>query len=215
MSASAVTTPAVNPMTPSPPQPGVEVTAAALHSFTRCFGARDDHEVYLSTPITTGHAYVLWRHSSGSQVAQDNPQYSSLHYEHVISTNLTRVAPLVSFLRDRFPDRLVMDPTYLEDIQGWEQEDYHDFWCNLIEKYAAMVVFADGWQFSTGCVSEFATALRTGKKVYAQSLTPLTPREGLGYDPRRGEGIRHTQRQLELATSSNAQRDVERAVKNY
>lgn len=178
MSASAVTTPASDVMTAAQPSEA-EITASALHSFTRCFGARDDHEVYVSAPITTGQAYVVWRHSHGSQVTRDHPQYDSLHYQHVISTNLTRVAPLVRRLRESFPDRLVIDPTSLEDIPGWSQEDYHDFWCNLIEKYAAMVVFADGWQFSTGCVSEFATALRTGKKVYTQSLAPLTQHDGL------------------------------------
>jgi hypothetical protein len=177
MSVSASTT--VSGTVTSSQRSEAEITASALHSFTRCFGARDGHEVYLSAPITTGEAYVVWRHSYGAQITRDNPQYDSLHYQHVISTNLTRVAPLVTHLREMFPDRLVIDPTSLQDIPGWSQSDYHDFWCNLIEKYVAMVVFADGWQFSTGCVSEFATAIRTGKSVYTQSLTPLTQHQGL------------------------------------
>lgn len=178
MPTSAVRTPGSGAMTAERPSE-TDITAGALQSFARCFGARDGHEVYLSAPITTGEAYVVWRHSYGSHVSRDNPQYDSLHYEHVISTNLSRAAPLVKYLREMFPDRLVIDPTSLEDIPGWGQEDYHDFWCNLIEKYVATVVFADGWQFSTGCVSEFATALRTGKKVITQSLTPLTQADGL------------------------------------
>lgn len=178
MSGSAVTKSAPGAMT-APQSSEAEITANALQSFTRCLGARDSHEVYLSAPITTGQAFVSWRHSYGSHVGVENEQYASLHYEHVISTNLTRVAPLVKNLREKFPDRLVIDPTSLEDIPGWSQGDYLAFWCDLIEKFAAMVVFADGWHFSTGCVTEFATALRTNKRVCTQSLAPLTQDEGI------------------------------------
>jgi hypothetical protein len=151
----------------------------ALLSFAKCFGARDSHEVYMSAPITTGEAYVAWRHNHGAPITRDHPQYESLHYENVISANVTRVGPLVAKLRRRYPDRLVIDPTSLDNIDGWSQSDYHDFWRALIEKYVALVVFADGWQFSTGCVYEFATALRSGKEVYAESLKPLDRQDGL------------------------------------
>lgn len=178
MSATALTTPAGNAVTVPDSSPSA-TTAHALINFMKCFGARDRHEVYLSAPITTGEAYVRWRHSYGAQITHDHPSYESLHYEHVISTNLTRVAPLVTHLRKSFTGRLVIDPTSLDDIPGWSQNDYHDFWCSLIEKYIEFVVFADGWQFSTGCVREFATAVRTDKRVFDQSLKPLTQEAGL------------------------------------
>ena len=141
----------------------------ALLTFARCFGARKSHEVYLSTPITTGEAFVTWRHTHGAHISLDNPSYESLHYEHVIAANITRVAPLVAELRKRYSDRLVIEPTPLE-ADGWTQRQYRDFWCALIEQYVAVVVLADGWQFSTGCVFEFATAIKSGKD--AQSIPP-------------------------------------------
>lgn len=151
----------------------------ALLSFARCFGARDSHEVYMSAPITTGEAYVTWRHNNGSGITRDHPQYESLHYENVISANVTRVGSLVAKLRRRYADRLVIDPTSLDNVDGWSQSDYHNFWCALIEKYVALIVFADGWQFSTGCVYEFATALRSGKESVTESLRPLDRQDGL------------------------------------
>ena len=134
--------------------------------------------MYLSTPITTGEAFVTWRHTHGAHISLDNPSYESLHYEHVIATNITRVAPLVAELRKRYSDRLVIEPTPLE-ADGWTQRQYRDFWCALVEQYVAVVVLADGWQFSTGCVYEFATAMIVGKRVLNQSLQPIASQEGL------------------------------------
>jgi hypothetical protein len=176
MSATTLTTSPGDTVTP--PRAAVD-TARALLSFAKCFGARDGHEVYLSAPITTGEAYVIWRNTHGSELTHDDPGYKSLHYENVVSTNLMRVAPLVAQLRRRFPERLVIDPTSLADLPGWEQTDYHEFWCHLIERYAALVIFADGWQFSTGCVREFATAIQGKIKTVDQSLAPLTLRDGI------------------------------------
>jgi len=135
--------------------------------------------VYLSAPITTGEAYVTWRHKHGASLTRDHPRYESLHYEHVISTNITRVGPLVTKLRRQYPDRFVIDPTSLDNVDGWTQNDYHNFWRALIEKYISLIVFADGWQFSTGCVYEFATALRSGKDIFTESLQGLDHQDGL------------------------------------
>lgn len=153
--------------------------ASALLSFVRCLGARDGHEAYLSTPITTGRAFVAWRHLSGASIAPGHPHYESLHHENVVALNLQRVPPLLAAMRERYPGKLVIDPTSLEDIAGWEQPDYHRFWCALIERYVAVVMFADGWQFSTGCIHEFAAALRSGSQVHDESFTPLSKEDGL------------------------------------
>jgi hypothetical protein len=161
-----------------PPQNQNDATAEALLNFAKCFGARERHEVYLSAPITTGQAFVAWRHSQGAEISRDHPHYEELHHEYVVSTNLTRVAPLVRQLRTRFADRLVIDPTALASLSGWEQENYHRLWGSFIDKYVALVIFADGWQFSTGCVREFGTALHLSIKTVDQSLRPLAPQDG-------------------------------------
>lgn len=152
--------------------------ARTLLSFIKCVGAREKHEVYLSTPITTGRAFVTWRQMSGSQIDPSHPHYESQHYANVIALNLQRVPSLVAQLRARYSGRLVIDPTSLEDISGWEQEDYLRFWCSLIEEYVAIAIFAEGWQFSTGCIGEFATALRFSAEIYSESFAPLSKHDG-------------------------------------
>lgn len=143
-------------------------------SFARCLGARDREEVYVSTPITTGHAYVTWRNNESGQIDRAHPLYSDLHREHVIEKNIARVRPVISNFRSRFRDQLVIDPTALHDIDDWEQLDYHAFWCALIEQYVRTVIFTDGWQFSTGCVREFAAAIRIQARILTEDLRPLT-----------------------------------------
>ncbi|HVB42897.1 MAG TPA: hypothetical protein VNF47_09360 [Streptosporangiaceae bacterium] len=162
---------------PLPPAAGSDI-ADALLGFASCFGARDRSEVYLSAPITTGRAFVAWQRLVGSQLSPDHPHYESLHHKNVVELNLRQVPPLLAKIRSRFPGRLVIDPTSLDDVPGWEQEDYHRFWCSLIERYISVVVFADGWHFSTGCIYEFATALRSADQILDETFAPLSRAEG-------------------------------------
>ncbi|HSV65451.1 MAG TPA: hypothetical protein VLJ59_06020 [Mycobacteriales bacterium] len=149
------------------------VAHSTMLSFAGCLGARDRSEVYLSAPITTGELFVAWRQSAAGSLDRDHPDYPELHREHVMATNIARVAPLVGWLRDAFAGRLVIDPTVLADVPGWRQQDYHDFWCALIRRYVDTVVFADGWQYSHGCVAEFATAVSVGARLLTERLENL------------------------------------------
>jgi hypothetical protein len=147
-------------------------TSRAMLSFLRAVGARPHHEVYFSTPITTGETFVQWRRGNGMDDA--HPDYQALHHEHVIARNLERVAPIVVALRAQFADRLVIDPTGLDAIDDWTQPDYHAFWSLVVERYASRIVFSDGWQYSTGCVTEFVTALRHDIPMFAEDMAELT-----------------------------------------
>lgn len=154
-------------------------TFKALLGFIQCLGARPRHEIYFSTPITSGETFVHWRRTAHRDVDDEHPDYRALHYEHVVAKNLARVRPLVASLRIRFPDRLVVDPTELEDVDGWAQPDYHDFWCAVIARYAAKIVFANGWQYSNGCVAEFATAVDAQIPMYTEDLNEIHPIHGI------------------------------------
>jgi hypothetical protein len=139
-------------------------------------GARPNHEVYFSTPITTGEHFVQWRRHD--DIDDEHPEYQERHRQHVVEKNLERVVPIVARLRQHFTDRLVIDPTQLPDVDGWAQHDYHAFWCAVVAEYASQVVFANGWQYSNGCVTEFTTAVRNGIPTLTEDLTPLPPHEG-------------------------------------
>jgi hypothetical protein len=62
----------------------------------------------------------------------------------------------------------------LEDVEGWEQPDYHTFWLDVIDTFAREVVFCDGWHFSTGCCIELARAHSRGLSLRDEQLSPLT-----------------------------------------
>jgi hypothetical protein len=105
--------------------------------------------------------------------------YERRLYRDIVRPNMERAAPLVRSARRRWRDSPVIDPTGLEDVPGWEQRDYHEFWTRLIEDSVATVVFAEGWQYSSGCALEFAAALRTGCKLLDHKFKDLTPDRGL------------------------------------
>ncbi|HET9894318.1 MAG TPA: hypothetical protein VFQ44_05245 [Streptosporangiaceae bacterium] len=153
--------------------------ALALLGFMKCIGARDKHEVYLSTPITTGPAFITWRQQHRAQLSPADPHYEASHALNVATPNRMRVQPLVQSLRERFAERLVIDPTGLEDVTEWKQRHYRDFWCSLIERYVAIIIFSDGWQFSAGCISEFAAAIRSSAETYTETFSPLPKEKGV------------------------------------
>lgn len=152
-------------------------TCRAMLSLLRSVGARPHHEIYFSTPITTGEMFIQWRRGHGMDDA--NPAYRELHHEHVIARNVERVQPIIAALRKRFADQLVIDPTGLDDVEHWRQADYHQFWSLVVQQYAARVVFSNGWQYSTGCVTEFVTALRHDIPMLDEKLDELAPTRGI------------------------------------
>lgn len=152
-------------------------TCRAMLSCLRSVGALPHHEIYFSTPITTGETFVRWRRGNGMD--DEHPEYRALHHEHVVTRNRERVQPIVAALRKRFTDRLVIDPTGLDDIDDWTQFDYHRFWSLVVQQFAARIVFSNGWQYSTGCVVEFVTALRHDIPMFDEELAELTPARGV------------------------------------
>ena len=137
----------------------------------------DREAVYVSVPITTGKRFLDWRQGPGAGLAPSDGRYRSEHRRQVVDPNRAQVAPVIRLLRERL-GRVVIDPTTLDDVPGWAQADYHAFWTQVIERYAATVVFLDGWEFSSGCTQEFLAAYRAGARLLREDLTPLRPDEG-------------------------------------
>jgi hypothetical protein len=150
--------------------------ADLLLGFARCLGAEQGHAVYVSAPITTGRDFADWY---PRQTDQGTAAYRARLRREIIGPNLERARPLVAECRRRWPGRPVVDPTALEDVNGWEQHDYHRFWTRLVEQYAGIVVFSDGWQLSSGCALEFAAAYRAGAEVLDDRFQPLSREDGV------------------------------------
>jgi hypothetical protein len=133
--------------------------------------------VYVSAPITTGRRFVDWRLGPGAGLSRADEEYDRQHRQQVVVPNCVHVKPLVARCRQRFGG-VVIDPTALDEVAGWNQRDYHRFWTQVIERFAAITVFVDGWEFSRGCTLEFVEAVRTGSRTLREDLSPLRPEEG-------------------------------------
>jgi hypothetical protein len=164
-----------------------DATGELILSAFVCAGARDREVVYVSTPITTG---ALW-----IEFASDASQHKS--QAEVIQANIAGAKEVTLRTRSAFPEDLIIEPTSLRDVVDYEQYDYHRLWCALIERHANIVVFNEGWQYSTGCVTEFATAALAGLRILDHHLNEMP--------------IPHATRLLEEATSrlEQAGRSVE------
>lgn len=111
---------------------------------------------YMSTPITTGLELITAR---AAALAAGHPLDAAtvdVLRRRVIDANTARAVPLREKVLAEFGYPLI-DPTPLT-VPDWKQEDYLKFWSTVIRDSVNAVVFADGWQYSTGCVLEFTVA---------------------------------------------------------
>ncbi|WP_157551273.1 hypothetical protein [Nocardioides jensenii] len=121
---------------------------------------RPDHDgesknvVYLSTPITTGPQLLEWL----AAAHEESNRTAEVVQEEVVAENLARIGPLRSHVRAQWPDATLIDPTEL-NVPDWSQWEYHRFWVEIINRFVDLIVFADGWELSTGCTIEYATGL--------------------------------------------------------
>lgn len=148
--------------------------ASAMISFASSFGLLKNSIIYVSTPITTGKNYLNWLKIIEEASIREEREPIPSRETFVKARNIESAQSLVERIRQQFPEP-ILDPTQLEDIRDWTQEDYKDFWIRVLNHFVFKVVMADGWEFSNGSVSEYVAALEKGLPVLAENLTPLTP----------------------------------------
>jgi hypothetical protein len=148
--------------------------AETLHGWEvqRGLYAPEPQAIYVSTPITTGQLFVEWYRQEGYQLPRESDMYVTAHRANVVLPNVQRAARFIELLRWREVG-LIVDPTTL-DVPGWDQELYHSFWAQVLERHVRRVIFLDGWEFSRGCTFEFTTAQRLGLDCVDESLNELT-----------------------------------------
>lgn len=144
------------------PGPSGPAGSELLYAGLSCVVDEGHRAVYVSSPITTGHALLDW-HASG-QVGN--------YRDRVIGTNIARARAVVRLVRSKF-EQPVIDPTSLPDVPDWVQVDYHAFWVGVIERFVQTIVFVDGWESSTGAVIEYAAGKRLGLTLLDQHLEPI------------------------------------------
>jgi hypothetical protein len=131
---------------------------------------------YVAVPITTGPRFLDWYVRRG-RVLKRACDYDTEHEHAVRMPNCADAAQRIAKLRKTVHYPLI-DPSAF-DRQGWSQETYRSFWATVIRRYARLVIFLNGWQYSNGCANEFWTAKKAKLKTVREDLTSLSRTEGL------------------------------------
>jgi hypothetical protein len=152
---------------------------SALLSVLDSLGVRAQSCVYVSTPISTGIRYLQWLENSAAAPEPGSHEYE-IARRQVKSANLDSARALITSARESFPMDLVIDPTALIDIRGWQQSDYHLYWMQVITRYVHTMIFSDGWQYSEGCAVEFAAAKSAGLNTVDARHQTIDLATGLG-----------------------------------
>ena len=135
-------------------------------------GQPDNLVVYVSTPITTGPRLLEWLAANRKQAASDGT--AEIVREEVIAENLIHLGPVRDRVRAQSPASQLIDPTEF-NVPDWSQWEYHRFWVEVLNLFVDKVVFADGWELSTGCTIEYATGLRAGIPMEDARGRTITP----------------------------------------
>ncbi len=142
----------------------------------------DQKAVYVSVPITTGPRLVQWYRDLGRRGIPfpdpRRPEGSEERRQAVIEPNLRAARAFVAEIRRRIGGP-VIDPSALRDVPGWRQEDYVSLWEAVIERFAAKMVLADGWNYSFGCAHEFLFATSRNLPTFDAELRPLSRITGI------------------------------------
>lgn len=159
------------PFPPVPDHPGdVDLLLAA---YGCAFPEREPW--YLSSPITTGARFELWR--SKKNLPLHHPDYSAQHKQVVVEPNLQEASAFASNLRGL--GHVVIVPAELPDIPGWTQSDYRFAWGEVIRRFVSTVVFLEGWETSSGCCYEFLIASELGLPILDQGLASMSLASGI------------------------------------
>ncbi len=135
--------------------------------------------MYVAAPITGGPRFVAWYESVGSKLDRQSPEYNSLQRREVIEPNCESAQSAIENILAREQGG-VIDPTRFE-APRWTQDDYRNFWSQVIERFAARAIFLDGWQLSSGCIYEFLVASTLGMPTLNSDFSPLTFTNGFNH----------------------------------
>jgi len=133
--------------------------------------------IYVSAPITSGRRFVDW-YTRHRQTTGSLEEYQREHSREVVAPNRNAASALVKKLRATHSEP-VIDPTAVADIEGWTQGDYRVAWARIIDEFASTVVFANGWEFSSGCSYEFLVATKAGVETRDELSRPIKLETGL------------------------------------
>lgn len=137
----------------------------------------DNEIVYVSTPINTGEMFINWYSSVGKNLIDNSVEFNKERHKNVIEPNIRKAKENIKKIRNE-TNKVVIDPTNFENgILEWNQDEFYQFWDNVIKTLVNSVIFLDGWEFSIGCCIEILSAIENEIDIYSQSMRKLTIEE--------------------------------------
>ena len=116
---------------------------------------------YASGPITSGKRLYELQFARSQGLVGD---FTAELQRTVIEPNLQEWKVFMSEVRVRYPDG-VIDPSKMPFLPEWKQLHYYKLWEEVICSYVHIAIFADGWEYSSGCAHEFAIAAQSGALI--------------------------------------------------
>ncbi len=124
--------------------------------------------VYTSSPTSTGlRLYQAMSENPGTPLEEVKKQ--------VMKANIEDGIQLGEELSQRGFINIIVPGKFF--AEGWTQEHYMSLWEQVINRFAQVICFNDGWQYSTGCVEEFLIGLQKGKEMIGRDLRSINPHE--------------------------------------
>lgn len=131
---------------------------------------------YISVPVTTGERFLSWYELTGKGISEKS-RYNDLHEAQVIQENIKEAKNRIEELRGRIHNA-VIEPMSLV-VQNWSQNDYYEFWTEVINRHIKDAYFFPGWYLSKGCAVEFLYCKQKDIPVYDYEGRELTEAEGI------------------------------------
>jgi hypothetical protein len=121
--------------------------------------------VYGSSEIFTGQRFYDLCIDNEARTAEElekklGPQYKTI----LLAKNKEKGVNFLKKLRE-LGHKIVITPVAFTATPFWSNEQYKDFWSQVIARKCRIVCMNEGWQFSETCVCDYLAGLKGGKKV--------------------------------------------------
>jgi hypothetical protein len=119
--------------------------------------------VYASSPLTTGRrARSLMREHGVVDTSTLRSRLGEAGYHDLLwNPNVAEAVAFAERIRAELGYELVITPAPFV-APDWSQDEYLALWERVIRTRVKLVFFNDAWQYSSGCVFEYAVAVDTG-----------------------------------------------------
>lgn len=120
---------------------------------------------YLSGPINGGQLLIeAYEHAKNLRTPPSEDYWAC----NVKNKNIDNLRANAETIRKTKKITLINPGEFQVTTEGWGQEEYMDLWESIISKFVKRVWFADGWEYSYGCVREYVFS--TNLKVQTVDL---------------------------------------------